>query len=67
MSTPNPVKSPVLPAATVGAGAAGGLAAVVIYLLGLKGINFPAGAEAGIAALFAAIGAHLPKIFQIRA
>jgi hypothetical protein len=67
MSTPQPVKTPMISAATVGAGTAGTLASLVIYFLSLKGIVLPAGIGAGIASLFAAIGSHLPKIFQLRA
>jgi hypothetical protein len=70
MSTPSPippVKKALIPASTLGAGTAGSIAAGIIYLLGLKGITFPAGAEAALAAFFTTLGAHLTKIFQLRA
>jgi hypothetical protein len=75
MNSPNPFiqgpavptkGAPLIPAATVGAGTGGTLAAIIIYLLSLKGIFLPAGTEAFIGGLLASIGAHLPKIFQLR-
>jgi hypothetical protein len=70
MSTPDPTPQPApaaqpsgfTPSASTGASGVGAsLAAVVIYLLSLKGITFPAGMEALIAGLFTAFAGYLPR------
>ena len=67
MSTPDPTppaapQSGFTPSASTGASGIGAsIAAVVIYLLSLKGITFPAGAEALIAGLFTTLAGYLPN------
>jgi len=57
-STPPPGLSPSN--STTATGAAGALAALTVFILGQKGITFPAGMEAAIAVIFATIGGYLP-------
>jgi hypothetical protein len=66
MSTPDPTPAPqpsgLTPSASTGASGIGAsIAAVVIYLLSLKGITFPAGMEALIAGIFTTVAGYLPN------
>ena len=60
--TPNGPPSGFTPSASTGASGIGAsVAAIVIYLLSLKGITFPAGLEAAIAGLFTTLAGYIPK------
>jgi hypothetical protein len=65
MSSPNPVppQPPGLtPSSSTNASALGGaIAALIIFILGAKGITFPAGAEAAIAVIVTTIAGYIPK------
>jgi hypothetical protein len=68
MSTSNPTPAPIdqpsgfTPSASTGASGIGAsVAAIVIYLLSLKGITFPAGLEAAIAGVFTTVAGYLPR------
>lgn len=71
MNSPNPVPptgmQPIPPppgpaptASTSAGGIAGSAAALIIMFLGMRGITFPAGAEAEIAVLIGFIASYLP-------
>ena len=68
MSTPTPTGSgtATVPkgltpsASTIGSGVGGAIATIGIYVLHLFGVNLPAGIEAAIAAIVAALGGYLP-------
>ena len=63
MSTPTPVPQPGLaPSNSTSASVIGGaLATMIIYILGAKGITFPAGAESALAVLATALAGYIPK------
>lgn len=67
MSSPNPIPpapppppGPVPTASTSASGIAGAAAALLIMILGMKGITFPAGAEALIAVVISFIAGYIP-------
>ena len=64
MNSPNPVPPPTpgaTPSNSTNATAIGGaVASLVIMVLGMKGITFPAGGEAALAVLVATVAGYLP-------
>jgi len=64
MNSPDPVKQPmsfVPSSSTAGSGAGGALAVIIIVICDKYGIDFPAGFEGALAALFTVLGGYLPK------
>jgi hypothetical protein len=65
MNTPTPVPPPppgLTPSSSTNTSALGGaIAALIIFILGAKGITFPAGAEAAIAVIVTTIAGYIPK------
>jgi len=63
--TPNPAPSQspgLMPSGSTNASVLGGsIATFIIYILGAKGITFPAGAEAALAVIVTAIAGYIPK------
>lgn len=60
MNSPNPVPGATPSNSTNMTAAAGALATVTMFILGQKGITFPAGMEAALAVIFATLGGYLP-------
>lgn len=63
MNSPDPVpnKPGLQPSSSTTATAcAGAMATIVVYLVSLKGVTFPAGIESAIAVVFATVGGYLP-------
>jgi hypothetical protein len=60
---PQPVTGPgIMPSASTSASALGGaIAAMIIFILGAKGITFPAGAEAALAVIVTTLAGYIPK------
>lgn len=52
----------LMPSGSTNASVLGGsLATLIIYILGYKGITFPAGAEAALAVLVTSLAGYIPK------
>jgi hypothetical protein len=61
MQDPQPPSGWTPSGSTNATGLAGACATLVIYLVSLKGITFPAGIESAIGVIFATLGGYLPK------
>lgn len=62
MNSPQPVPPNLTPSGSTNMTVVGGsIASIIVWLLSLKGVFLPAGLEAAVATLVAALAGYIPK------